>query len=475
MISHFESEYHLSDNHFRQAKAIIDRSRVADTIVEYHVGKNPGGAPRTGINYTLSAALVAALSLIMLGRAPTYKAILGTIADLTPRQLVAVGMAGENLTRIFTIGLEQKREYRRFVSWFDRQLKPLDPSPDQPAERITNAEHRRIVNARTPEQRQAYDLAAQRLRTVINDIVAGSIVTKQPAGAVGDIVADETIFDLAGPSSIGLGAKPTALRGACYFGHYYAREERSGPLLANGNTGGKRISKQGFGIGLTAVTRVGPPDQLHAIPAVIVSLDMHEPSSGSPDALRHAISHMKRNGLDTRPAHGKTWPRLTVDMGYNPKDDFMPLTIDEQYTPVIRYPKDWSLTETSAHPPGAPDANALPGPLQFAGAFYCPAAEQSLRNHTVPKSRDLLAGNGWTEHNNRLVDTLPFLMGTNSRPIVNGKRGRPRLGQPPERHIKLELVCPAVQLRVRCPLKPASMTQAAFGEPPQVLRRCYMG
>ncbi|UXA15790.1 hypothetical protein KXD97_32545 (plasmid) [Mycobacterium sp. SMC-8] len=45
--------------------------------------------------------------------------------------------------------------------------------------------------------------------------MAGSIRDPQPEGACGDIVADETIFDLAGPSS-GLGAKDHLKRGACY-------------------------------------------------------------------------------------------------------------------------------------------------------------------------------------------------------------------------------------------------------------------
>jgi hypothetical protein len=83
----------------------------------------------------------------------------------------------------------------------------------------------------------------------------------------------------------------------------------------------------------------------------------------------------------------------------------------------------------------------------------------------MPKTRDLLANNGWEAHDRRLASVLPFLMGLNSRPRLSRPRGRPPLGVEPRLDVKAELVCPAVQLRVQCPLKPASMTRAAFGAP----------
>ena len=56
-------------------------------------------------------------------------------------------------------------------------------------------------------------------------------------------------------------------------------------------------------------------------------------------------------------------------------------------------------------------------------------------------------------------------MGTNSRPFLASTRGRPRIGALPAENIKMELVCPAVQGRVQCPLKPASMRRGPFGTP----------
>lgn len=460
MITDFENSYRLSDDLFREAKVIIERSQAAEMINEFHdENRGGGGQDSKGIAYTISAVLISALGLLMLGRTPTYKAIQQAIGDLSPRQLAEVGMGGQDISRIFAGRAEQNRERKRFVAWLNRRLTPLDPSPDQPARRITNATHRRIIADRSAEQRAACLEATERLRTVINRIVYGSIIDPQPAGAVGDIVADETIFDLAGPSA-GLGIKPDKHRGAAYFGSYYSRDKHSTTVHQNASGGGKR----GFGIGLTAVIRVGPPDQLHAIAPVIIGIDIHPPTSGSTNGLDVAITHAKRNGLDTRRG-GRARPSyLTVDMGYNPKDGFARLMLDHQYAAVVRYPQHWTLTDTAANPPSS-TADTPPGPIQFAGSFYCPAAAGLLAEHHMPKTRDLLADKGWEAHDRRLASVLPFLMGLNSRPRLRRPRGRPPLGVEPRFDVKVELVCPAVQLRVRCPLKPASMTRAAFGTP----------
>ena len=150
MITDFESSYRLSDNLFREAKVIIERSLAAEMIDDFFAQhRGAGGQDCTGIGYTISAVLVAALGLLMLGRTPTYKAIQQALGDLTPRQLAEVGMGGQDTSRIFADRAEQRRERTRFVAWLNRRLAPLDPSPDQPARRITNAEHRRIIAHRS--------------------------------------------------------------------------------------------------------------------------------------------------------------------------------------------------------------------------------------------------------------------------------------------------------------------------------------
>lgn len=168
MITDFETSYRLSDNLFREAKVIIERSQAAEMINDLHdEHRGNGGQDCNGIAYTISAVLVAALGLLMLGRTPTYKAIQQAIGDLSPRQLAEVGMAGQDSSRIFADRAEQRRERTRFVAWLNRRLAPLDPSPDQPARRITNAAHRRIIAGRSAAQRAASEQAAERLRTVL--------------------------------------------------------------------------------------------------------------------------------------------------------------------------------------------------------------------------------------------------------------------------------------------------------------------
>lgn len=458
MISDFQPTYRLNDDFFRAAKRIIERSRAAESIEGFHAEIGTAGREPAGIAYTVKAVLVSALTLIMLGRTPSLKAILGAIGDLSARQLAEVGMAGQDTSRIFAVRAEQRREYHRFRAWLNRRLVMLDSNPDQPARRITNAEHRRIINRRTAEQQEAFQVAAERLETVVNQIVAGSILEQSPRVARGDLVVDETLLDLAGPSA-GLGAKPDKNRGAAPSGGYYARDEKSGT-----GTDGRGKGKRGFGLGVTAVSVVGPPDRLHLVAAVIAAIHIHPPTSGSAAAVDKCLTHLKRNGLDSRPADGKTWPMMIADMGYNPKHDFPHVMLKHQYSPVVRYPKDWTLSQPSAHPPGTSETTE-PGPIQHAGAFYCPAAQQALSKLTVPRSRDLLASGKWEQHDNRLSAALPFLMGTNSRPVISGLRGRPTLGLKRVSYVKQELVCPAVQLRVRCPLKPESMDAAGFGVP----------
>lgn len=459
MITTLESHYELSDSVFRRATTIIDRAEVAALIDDYYQrSKGIGGTSPTGIGYTIHAVLVCALTLIMLNRTPSLKAILNTIGDLNSTQLAAVGMAGEDTGRIFGTPIEQKQEFGRFTAWLCRRLHPLDSHPDQPAKRITNADHQRIIDARTDAERADCLAAVERLRIVVNDIIKGSIVEPQPEGAAGDLVADESIFDLAGPSA-GLGSRPEKHRGAASCGHYYSREQQTGSIADKLHRGGKHA----FGVGVTAITRIGAGNQLHTVAPVIVAADIHHPTSGSVEAVRVCLDHMRRNGLDTRAPGATTWPRFTVDMGYSTKLDFPRLMLDEKYTAIFRYPVTTTLSEPSGNTQG-PNPRLF-GPLQYAGAFYCPAAERLLRGHSVPKTRDLLADQAWQAHDDKLRSVLPFLMGTNSRPFRAARRGRPRIGALRAEHYKIELVCPAVQGRVQCPLKPASLQHSTFGRP----------
>jgi len=455
VITPITPEYVVSDTIFDAARFMVDRSGAAEVIDSYtHKGC---GRTRSTITYTTCAFLTALIIRVCLQRPPTLRGIHATIADFTRDQLSTVGMGEQDITPIHE---DSRGEYARFHQWATAMLRPLDSGPDLPARRISNADHHRQLAARTREQQAVATTANQRALHVINRIVAASIDDPAPSGYRGDVVADESVFDLAKPSR-GLGSRPEKNRGAAYIGQYYIRDAKTGAITTD--LRGQQISKAGFGLGLSAVTRVGAGTALHSVPPVIIGIDVHAPTSGSVDGLRNALRHAASNGLTGPPPSRRRWPYLTIDMGYNIKRDFGDTMLDLKYSPVARYPQHWKLTFLAA-PITA--TGRLPGPIQAAGAFYCPAAAELLAEPRPPKTRDLLESGGWRAHDDRLRRTLPFLMGTNARPTVaRATGGRPAAHRAPEMKVKLELVCPAVQLRVRCPLKPASMTQAEPGTP----------
>lgn len=453
MISTFRPECTLSDESFAIAHGIVRRSGAAE-LIDSHAKKGRGRT-RSTITYTTEAFLTALIARVYLQRTPTLAGLLATIAEFTTDQLDAVGMGQQDMSPIRD---DSAGEYGRFHQWVTALLAPLDSGADLPARRISNALHRAHLAHRTTSEKAAAAAAAQRALTVINRIVAGSIDDPAPHGYRGDVVADESIFDLAKPSA-GLGSREEKNRGAAYIGEYYVRESATGTITTNC----QQITKAGFGLGLSAVTRVGSPDALHAVSNVIIGIDVHAPTSGSIDGLRNALLEARASGLTGPPPTRRRWPYLTIDMGYNVKRGFAATMLELKYSPVARYPKRWGTTFGAA--PLKPDSR-LPGPIQSNGAFYCPAAAALLKRHRVPRSRELLEADGWRAHDDRLRRTLPFLMGTNSRPAIGrAAAGRPSLRKRSETRVKLELVCPAVQLRVRCPLKPESMTQAEPGTP----------
>ncbi|UXA15861.1 hypothetical protein KXD97_32485 (plasmid) [Mycobacterium sp. SMC-8] len=101
MIADFQPSYRLSDNMFRQAKIIIRRSGTARLIDSYQAPGSDRPSTQRGVNYTIEAVLICALSLIILGRTPSYKAILNTLADLSARQLAEVGCCPSLWMRIW--------------------------------------------------------------------------------------------------------------------------------------------------------------------------------------------------------------------------------------------------------------------------------------------------------------------------------------------------------------------------------------
>ncbi|KXO96116.1 hypothetical protein [Tsukamurella pseudospumae] len=453
MISTFRPTLTVSESLFAEAVGVIDRSgadRLIDEIHQQSVG--PGGRRAAGVRYTIRAVLVSALLCVMLKRPPTVAGILQLISDFTPKQLAEVGMDGQDLDPVRT---SSRAEYARLHAFLARRLAPIDPDPDLPARRITNEEHQQIVRRRSREQKQASHHAAELLSKVANSLVAGSVLDRAPEGCAGDLVVDESIFDLA-TNMTGLGVASDKRRGATPFAKPYGRD-RSNKVRTDGQKAA--LTKSGVGIGLTALTRIGEPNRMHGVAPVIIGIDVHPPTSGDAGAVLRALAHAKANGLTARKDGTRTrWPYLTVDMGYNSKRGFADSMVREQYAYVGRYPKHWIMIHDSLP---ATEGGRKPGPIMVAGDFYCPAITDISEKVTVPPGREMLASKppGFADHDRRLQRTLPLLMGRNSRPVHGVmQRGQPSDIRPkaPEL-VKTQLVCPAAFGRVRCPLRPESM------------------
>ena len=450
----------IADDVFTTAFEVIVKSGAAQTI-EGHWRENQrgGGRKAAGISYTATAVLVALLVRFLMGRPYSLRGAMDTIGEFGADQLAAIGMAGQDCA---AIGIDAETEYKRFQRFWSSRLLAIDPDFDLPAQRMSNAEYAARLHARTDADRIRSAIADQRLTTLINDLLYGSIHAAAPAKCDGDVVVDETIIDTAAPDGM-LGSRPERYRGASSVARYWARDKR-GQVKQPGVPGD--IKSSGFGIGATFVSRVGRRDALHAEPALFVGMDVHAPTSGSVDGLATGLAHARRTGVNGRRSGSRTRrPLLTADMGYNPKNGFAALMLETGYSPVVRYPKHWTVEYPSAHPPEAPDGPA-PGPLQHAGAFYCPAVIKRIAGHRTPSTEELLGTDGFRSHDRRLQAIYPFLMGLHSRPVmVDCRFGRPRLDATPPRRVKIRQVCPAALGSVMCPLKPESLQTEVLGLP----------
>ena len=157
-----------------------------------------------------------------------------------------------------------------------------------------------------------YHSAAQRLSTVVNRIVAGSVPSEYHQSGRGDVMVDENIIDTSN-GTYDLGVTDDRYRSAIYFGAYYQRDCRD-----HVDAEGKPLAKKrAWGIGVTAVSSVGPPDALHNRPVLFAGTAIHPPTSGSLTGLDEAITHHQRNGFDSRStSRTARWPLITCDMGY---------------------------------------------------------------------------------------------------------------------------------------------------------------
>lgn len=462
MIRNSAPKYTVTDAVFNRAAGVIKKSGVDQTIEDaYRHCTHDGGRPSTGIKYTSTAVLTALLVRSLIGLPYSLFGALETIAAFSSVQLAAVGMAGQDCS---VIGSTAAREYKRLHRFWSTRMTALDPDFDLPAQRMTNAEFAARIRSRSAEDRQRSRTAHELLDTVINDLIYGSVDNPRPANCAGDLVVDETTINTVGPGrTVGIGSKHH--RGACSCAKFWAREHNYTMLedttvlkKSKGNRSKRNITSFGFGVGATFITRVAARDALHAEPPVFIGVAVHHPSSANLEGLATALQHAQRNGLDARPEGQRhRWPLLTADMGYNGKRGFGELMIATGYSPVVRYPKSWGVTYPCTNPDETPN-RPKPGPIQHAGAFYCPAVADRITNHRTPRSEEMLKRTGFSAHDERLRLIYPFLMGHHTRPVIADIRhGRPRPGHTPPKGVKIRLVCPAALGTLKCTLKPDSL------------------
>jgi hypothetical protein len=445
---------------FDTALDVITKSRAAELIEDHYRHDNrAGGRKPSGIAYTTTAVLVSLLYRSLAGLPYSLRGAMDTIGQFTPAQLTAVGMAEQDCRAIRT---GPAVEYLRFHRFWQLRMTPVDPDFDLPARRMTNAEAKARIAARSDDDRHQSQTADERLTTIINRLLAGSIDGPAPADCHGDVVVDETLVDTATPDG-SLGTGDERYRSASSLARYWVRD-KNGRIREPGTT--RSIAKRGFGVAATLVSRVARPDALHAEPALFIGMEVHAPAGADLEALNTGLEHARRNGLDCRRHERTRQPHIVGDVAYNRRRGFTQNMLTRGYSPVVRYPKNWRLQHESVNPPGAPDGQ-LPGPIQYAGAFFCPAALNRLKGHRIVRTAELLADGQFRAHDDKLRSIYPFLMGYNSRPKVADQRfGRPRLGgTAPGKSMQVRLVCPAALGTVRCPLKPESMDNEQVGLP----------
>lgn len=445
MIRACEQVMTLSDSRFRECLDFVLRSGVCGLLRDWH----PKARYRSP--YTLEAVLVAMTTLSWETVPVSMRNTLERIHQFTDAQLAAVGMDSfSEHDRIYNLNRKKQAQlYNSFYKWLSGYLTVIDPTADTPARRVTVAEHRAITP--TPEVLAKQDDAFRRARIVANALVAASINNKAPKDYSGDLVVDETVLVVAS-SGNALGTAPHRQRSAFTMAEWVARD-RSGVVEGTTRKAGG-VKHLGYGIGVTAIARVGPPGKRRHVLPVVTAIDIDRPTAGSADGLARA--------LDAHAAHGfrpkgpsSVYPYVISDMGYtNRRGLTSEVLLPRRYHPLGRYPAGWHLrSELTTKPAkGLPD---LAGPILDHGSVWCPAARSLLDGPLIRKHSDLDRASLFA-HDQRLRQLLPLQMGNCGPPYLrNTRAGRP--GPDTRRAWTQQLVCPAVQGRVRCPHKPESM------------------
>ena len=454
----------------RQVKAAVDlvsRSHAVEMITAWQ--REDGIAQRPAHRhpqFTLQAVLVAMVLIPEIGVTTTVREILRTIYSLTDHQLDWVGMTINSEARAAFDDDPKKREEARFRVWLHAQMVCLDAFSDLPARTMTNGEFATAIASRTDEDRALADRRNLRSTEIVNSLIAASIDWTGLAKWRGDMVADETILDLAAVGE-GMGSKPDKIKSAVSRARFYVRQDNN-DVRSDGDSG-KRTRKVAFGIGVTAVMAVGPIREPGAVPRTILAVEIGGPTAGDAAALMRCLERIDGWPQTPKPRSRQRNRLLGVDMGYRAKPELANFLMSRRIDRIHRYPKSgrqagarttfilpsvWPTEEIRDQ-----KAPMLPGPVLAWGDFYCPAAMDRLAGNPTHRIRQINEDpTGLDRYDKMLAERLPFVMGRLDRPRLRDVKRAARLpGEAKDLRWKCRLQCPAEQGRVRCPLKPHSL------------------
>lgn len=452
----------ISNATFSEGLELVRKADVENLIAGWMADDGMRCRPSTRgyAQFTMTAVLIAMWGLTCAPSPRTKTALLRTIYAFTDEQARAVGMTitEADRARLFST------ELTRFDKWLGIRLQLFDPSGHLPARRVTVAERNRQIADLDPATRQRVAVVEERAFTLANRLVRASVHPETLAMLTGDLLVDGTKFPTS-KLARGMGAKEEKRRSAAPGSDFYYRAWGDNTETGDPGTAGG-VREMGYAIEATSVTASGPPTAFNSVPAVTLGIAIHSPSSGDAAAAARLVTDLVESDLMPPRSPRARRPVFVTDMGYMGSYDLEDTLLRLGYDHLRAYRRDankkgpvhGTTLFRSQWPDGSPNARREgpePGPIQDNGAFYCPAAADLLGEHITKKRSDLdqLGKSALVAHDRRLRERLPFVMGTLSRPYQSDtKRAARRPGEEPDLRWKLDMQCPAVQGRVRCPL-----------------------
>ena len=275
---------------FADSAEVINKSGVTAAI---EARRRPMLSTRTDpgslSGHTLLAFLTGALVLLRTGITPSTKRIVEFLRDLSTSERATVGLywSVEDVEKMYTTGgISQAYAglARAVAAWFEH----IDPYFAFSARRDTNANYRQRLASLSPKERAEMARRQNIVDELVNDLLSASIRTPRARAYRGDVVIDETEIEVAGLGEIGF--RDELNRSALPI---------AGPVVrsraATDDAPTARRKDPYFGIGVTAMSQVGPPGAARSITPLFISAAIRPSNSGSVDATRVCFDQARRS------------------------------------------------------------------------------------------------------------------------------------------------------------------------------------